>query len=452
MARSTGFQSCQPLVNHRSLDLQHHRVSGPFSFLNPTRAAFKHVPTSDPELHGEAGDTGDYVAENGNEDQTRKDDKCGPSKPGDDEQLASNIEFKWRSRDNRKGRHTLVVDPSVDPSAAYIVPKTSSALSQIVQGVLRMLTQFPYWDISWLVAVIFTLGSCVWVINAFFVWLPLVQPSTEFNNEILVGGGVTAFIGATIFELGSILLMFEAFNENREGCFGWALEEVVGDTIAKRIRVRPDKDGCRHHHTNKKNLLGKGTVKGSSASVQSSIDSPQDVEKNDAVQSTGRTWVWIPSWHDLTTHYFRELGFLASLSQFCGATIFWISGFTALPGINDNLSSQALLDGVYWTPQIVGGTGFIVSGTLYMLETQEKWYKPAFGVLGWHIAFWNLIGAFGFTLCGALGPAYGNSGAQYEASLATFWGSWAFLIGSSIQWYESLDKNPVELATTGPDT
>ena len=55
----------------------------------------------------------------------------------------------------------------------------------------------------------------------------------------------------------------------------------------------------------------------------------------------------------------------------------------------------------------------------------------------------QLIGALGFTLCGALGPAFDNSGAQYEASLATFWGSWAFLIGSLIQWYESLDKHPV---------
>ena len=55
----------------------------------------------------------------------------------------------------------------------------------------------------------------------------------------------------------------------------------------------------------------------------------------------------------------------------------------------------------------------------------------------------QLIGAVGFTLCGALGTAYDNSGAQYEASLATFWGSWAFLIGSLIQWYESLDKHPV---------
>lgn len=33
-----------------------------------------------------------------------------------------------------------------------------------------------------------------------------------------------------------------------------------------------------------------------------------------------------------------------------------------------------------------------------MLETQKEWWKPAWGVLGWWIGFWNLIGAFGFTV------------------------------------------------------
>jgi hypothetical protein len=37
-----------------------------------------------------------------------------------------------------------------------------------------------------------------------------------------------------------------------------------------------------------------------------------------------------------------------------------------------------------------------------------------------------------------------SSGMRFQASLATFWGSWAFLISSVIQWYESLDKYPVE--------
>ena len=378
-----------------------------------------------------------------------------------DEQPASNIEFKWRSRDNRKGRHQLLVEPAKDlATAKYLVPESTSSLRAIARGMLRMVTQFPYWDISWLVATIFTMGSVIWVINGFFSYLPLAQPSTEFNDEVLTGGGVTAFIGATVFEIGSVLLMFEAVNANREGCFGWALERVfVGDGAGKgnqhggasnggsggeKIRVTPDKGGCAHHHTNKGNLVGKPKIERAEGDLRKDIIDVGEDEKEDENESeTERAWQWFPSLHDLTTHYLRELGFLACLSQFIGATVFWISGFTALPGINNKMS-QGLLDGIYWTPQIVGGSGFIVSGTLFMLETQEKWYKPAPRVLGWHIGLWNLIGAIGFTLCGSLGPAYGNSGALYEASLATFWGSWAFLIGSVVQWYESLDKHPVE--------
>lgn len=117
-----------------------------------------------------------------------------------------------------------------------------------------MFSIFPYWDVSYLVAVIFTLGSVVWCINAFFVWLPLQVPSSEFHNEITSGGGISAFIGATIFEYGSILLMIEAVNENRSECFGWALEEVLEEDGL--LRVSPDH--CTHHHGNKKNLVGKG--------------------------------------------------------------------------------------------------------------------------------------------------------------------------------------------------
>lgn len=63
-----------------------------------------------------------------------------------------------------------------------------------------------------------------------------------------------------------------------------------------------------------------------------------------------------------------------------------------------------------------------------MLETQKTWYTPAFNVLGWHIGFWNLIGAFGFTVCGALGFASSNDAAVYASNLSTFIGSLAFLV------------------------
>lgn len=288
-----------------------------------------------------------------------------------------------------------------------------------------MLTKYPIWDISYDVATIFTFGSVIWVINAFFVWLPMVRPDTEFNNEVLYGGGITAFIGATIFEIGSILLLAEAVNENRTGCFGWALERAFSKDVeastAQTVHLRPAKSSCTHHHLDKRNLL----------------------RTENTPELNSRSWTWLPTRTELLTHYVHELGFLASLTQLLAASIFWISGLTALPGIYNHMSRPVTII-FYWVPQVIGGAGFILSGALFMLETQSRWYKPAFGTLGWWIGAWNLVGGIGFTVC----PAFGldeSSWAQYQAGLSTFWGSWAFLIGSVVQWYESLGKFPVEV-------
>lgn len=302
-----------------------------------------------------------------------------------------------------------------------------------------MASYAPYWDVSYLVAVVFTAGSVIWIINAFFVWLPLVDPGTEFSGEVVLGGGISAFIGATVFEIGSVLLLLEAVNDAQTGCFGWALEtevkEVEGgwrDVTGARAESRL----CRHHHANRHNLVGAGRVV--ARRVSQDLAAGYSTSLRD-----GRSFRWWPSASELRSHYLCELGFLASLVQFVAASIFWIAGLTGLPGILDHMS-QGLTDGIYWVPQIVGGSGFIISGLLFTLETQKKWYLPAFHVLGWHIGVWNLIGGIGFTLCGALGPASMHSGVNYQATLATFWGSWAFMIGSTIQWYESLQKFPVE--------
>lgn len=295
---------------------------------------------------------------------------------------------------------------TVHPVGAYVEAKhttlrPTSSLSSIAHGIWRMLTYYPIWDISFDVAYVFTIGSVIWVINAFFVWLPLVRPDTEFKNEGLYGGGITAFIGATVFEFGSFLLMAEAVNENKTGCFGWALENAVSheDEGAVSKALKPSKSHCIHHHSNKHNLVGKSHSYG--------MKPESDL--------TGRSWVWCPSKEDIRTHYLHSLGFLASFSQLIGASIFWISGLTALPGIYDRMSRPITII-FFWTPQVLGGIGFIISGTLFMVETQSKWWKPAPRILGWWIGVWNLIGGVGFTLC----PAFGydeSSWAQYQACL-----------------------------------
>ena len=253
MPRNTVFhsQTHRPFQTQGSLELREDRVTGPLSFLNPTRAAFRHNPAKEKTLY-----TATNLQNGVDADQTSE-DKTG--KP-DDEQPASSVEFNWRSRDNRKGRHALIVNPSIDPSPPYLVPKPTSSIREVARNIALMWTSYPYWDVSYLVAITFTWGSVVWVINAFFVFLPLVQPRTGFKDEILIGGGVSAFIGATVFEIGSVLLMVEAANENRSGCFGWAFKRVLSDGDGgHKFRIRPDKDRCTHHHTNKENFVGKGS-------------------------------------------------------------------------------------------------------------------------------------------------------------------------------------------------
>lgn len=160
--------------------------------------------------------------------------------------------------------------------------------------------------------------------------------------------GVTAFIGATMFEIGSVLLMIEAFNENRAGCFGWQFERLflsesngskqdLDTEQGKAIRLKPDMDHCTHHHPNRMNLAGKSTTPGSflpplsqqkrtdmrntssGRAEKAAIQADSETKDENSVSgSTDRSWVWFPTMDELRAHYLREIGFLACFSQFIG--------------------------------------------------------------------------------------------------------------------------------------
>ena len=437
------FKSREPLQKHQNL--QFHHAQGPFSFLNPTRAHFTFHPPPASQRgvkfvpREEEGEGDEIIASGAGADDHDHDHhitKPPPSTTRTRTQLAQHVRFLWRARDNRKGRHAIQITspPQGSTKRKITVPQHTSHPYQILLGVKRTLTYFPIWDISWLVAMTFTLGSVVWVLNGFFSWLPVVAPSTEFPGESEYAGGISAFVGAIVFfEVGSILLVIEAVNADQVGCFGWAVEEVFFEKGEKknqkdssslygggdgggeqRYRLMPSIAHCRHHHQNKRNLVGKPSRK------HLELTSTSTSTSTSTTTSTS-SWQWLPTLTSLRTHYIHDLGFLAGATQLFAATVFGVSGITALPGINNHLTPQWRLNAAYWIPQVIGGAGFIVSSSLYLLETQRKWYIPAPRVLGWHIAFWNLIGSVGFTLCGALGMVYGSSGAQYQAGLATFW-------------------------------
>lgn len=347
-------------------------ISGPITFLNPTTRL---LPLQEDKAKDKAKDKH-------KDKPARGEDPTGPQVPATPEGGSSSpppglaekqqqqkhhpgIYHVWRSRDNRKGRHALALTPSAaatstgSGSGSGSHDQPTNTLRATLAGVARMALRYPVWDVSYDVAAVFTLGSVVWVLNGFFVLLPMTEPGGAWPGESLWGGGVTAMVGATVFVAGSVLLMLEAVNENRSECFGWALEGALGRGEEDLV-LRRDEGGCRHHHQERRSLLtgksvadvyddnddAKGFVEGDGK------ENGGDSEKGGAPKDKGRRrWTWWPSWYELRTHYFRDIGFLACLSQMIGATIFWIAGFTGLPQILGVLTVPAT-NGIYWLPQV----------------------------------------------------------------------------------------------------
>ena len=63
----------------------------------------------------------------------------------------------WRSRDNRKGRHAVLLSPDAARRLAA-PPRPTDSLGETLRGVAKMFVRFPVWDVSYDVATIFTLG------------------------------------------------------------------------------------------------------------------------------------------------------------------------------------------------------------------------------------------------------------------------------------------------------
>lgn len=69
---------------------------------------------------------------------------------------------------------------------------------------------YPYGDISYWVALVFTLGCVVWVINRWYGLFP-----SQSKHSLLVEDW-SGLVGGTLFEIGSILFYWEALNPEAE--------------------------------------------------------------------------------------------------------------------------------------------------------------------------------------------------------------------------------------------
>jgi hypothetical protein len=99
------------------------------------------------------------------------------------------------------------------------------------------------------------------------------------------------------------------------------------------------------------------------------------------------TWRWWPNWHRLRTHHMYEVCYVSVAIQPFGATLYGVTGVVNLPGILDSLKPWQE-NWTFWIPPIMASVCFLTAGFSFTVETQQKCYKPEFGVLGWHIGLW----------------------------------------------------------------
>ena len=134
----------------------------------------------------------------------------------------------------------------------------------------------------------------MWVINGFANYLPFCSTRFARNPQLT---GWTAFVGATIFEVGSIFGIWEVLNAER-----MSFE-------SKRVDRGAKLDDVEEADTEKGG--------GEQSKTQMSEDSDWLPQTN-----VRPRWVWFT----VEARYWRDLGWYGAFFQLLAASIFWISG------------------------------------------------------------------------------------------------------------------------------
>ncbi|KAL2062294.1 hypothetical protein VTL71DRAFT_6560 [Oculimacula yallundae] len=304
-----------------------------------------------------------------------------------------------------------------------------------LQCIKFMFTRFPWRDMSYLTGVLFAIGSAFFIVNGFFLVLPLTNPSTVFAGQAL-WTGATAVIGGVIFIFGGFAAILEALNAKRGGS-----EDVIDGITIDSNSLDFDFKNSEANSTRQLRIHNK--------LVAPFADSATDIPLRQTITFTqpnplstattiqrpafygSPTFIFLPS-----SFYFRDLSFIASLIQSVGTFIFMFAIITAFPLVLDlTIRFNSWVLNLF--PATLGGVLFITASVLQTISTQEKWYIPKPKSVEWHVGFWNVIGSIGFMLAGALFYP-GTTEWGLQGSLASLWGSFAFMIGGMLQWYVAM--------------
>ena len=342
---------------------------------------------------------------------------------GDDKDPDNEVGIIWRSRDNRKGRNSVVVPRT---SMAYPNmptknrPVYSSSFKGVRQNLYRMAFSFPYWDMAFWSGWSYTWGSVLFVIDGVWAWGP-VGWDVEWKVEDEYTIGIFFFIGALLYQVGAVMAYLEAVND---GSFqGSAMKRFMEGHEDEKKRMFDESVGTffkhlnpihekHRHHDEEEEDKRMATVdpeagwksvhrRARPGSIYPGSQNPAPrrggIDLGEAEEETHEylTWRWYPTWHALRYHHIYEIGYIACSIQLFGATLYSWCGLVSVPHLADNWTDADWYGG-YWFPEIFGSCCFLSASVMFLLETQEHWWKPQPNVMGWWIGLWAKIGSWGF--------------------------------------------------------
>eukprot|EP00890_Picochlorum_soloecismus_P003865 jgi/Picsp_1/447/NSC_00445-R1_integral membrane protein len=333
--------------------------------------------------------------------------------------------FTYHSRGHRK--HRLMEFKPKDEKNVQFVPHAPRLFS------------LQWSNISWHVAVLFSLGSICWIVNGQYA---LMQSSA---SNVVNGIGYSALIGGLLFWVGAYFAVLEALNVSKNLNFGVAVHELVHDLEKRESKFH----SYKHYHMerlkkmhNNPDYLRFQHMKSFKVTLGDDETDMRNTKGTTLFPASWKWWGYVPS-----------IGFVAAFLQFIGATFFAIAVICGVPGVIGATEWQ-LQQAFIWTMQCVGSVFFVISSWIMMVEEQANWYMPALDRIGWHASFWNLIGSIGFLLSaifGYLANWEGNGTVccqLWGTAFNTYYGSWAFMIASALLYYEVLNPEPATISST----
>lgn len=386
MPRSESFPPDEePFRNNDNLKIDHSATHGPVSSFAPTQATFSY--SSD----GKARPSHSYGTIPTRQSEANTSGDVNPQQIHGSHQR-SNVEYRWTSRNSRKGRHTLLVgERSLAHDTDYSTPAPTNGLIPTLKGIWRMVSCFPSGDFSFLTAVSFVTGCTLLVVNAFLSLLPRLNTDIQLSPKTTIIQAWLTFLGCTLFLISSSMSYLEAVNASKDGCFGWSAEQTAPESsgnneglgIGETTRLVPDEQ-CNDHYNQESNR----------GSKQQDAPDCSDERGETSFGRKRRGMRMLPSLHELRTSYLYDLGFIACATLFISSIVYWLTALASL--VVTIIGSET----APWIRvlQLIAAIGFAAASAIFMIETQDHWTVPALHVLGWHVGFWNLVGSCGFAL------------------------------------------------------